>query len=159
MSASIDTSAIFLTDTPKQIKNKINKYAFSGGRDTVEEHRQKGGNTTVDVPFQYLTFFLEDDDELARIKQAYESGEMLTGELKQTCAQHVQEYVVAYQQRRKAVTDEMLAQFLLTPYSEEAERLKKEVAELKKQLEEARGITSSGNGGAGAELPVRTKDS
>ncbi len=42
MSASDPTSAIFVTDTPAQIKNKINRYAFSGGGDTVEEHRANG---------------------------------------------------------------------------------------------------------------------
>ena len=39
MSSSDATSSILLTDTPKMIKDKINKYAFSGGRQTVEEHR------------------------------------------------------------------------------------------------------------------------
>ena len=47
---------------------QINKYAFSGGRDTIEEHRQLGGNTEVDVSYQYLTFFLDDDEKLAHIK-------------------------------------------------------------------------------------------
>ena len=51
------------------IKNKINKYAFSGGRDTKEEHEKYGGNTEVDVSYQYLTFFLEDDTKLAEIKE------------------------------------------------------------------------------------------
>lgn len=67
MSASIDTSAIFMRDTPKQILNKVNKYAFSGGQITVEEHREKGGDTTKDVPYQYLTFFLEDDGEVSDV--------------------------------------------------------------------------------------------
>lgn len=42
MSASDTTSAIFTNDTPKQIKDKVNRYAFSGGGATVEEHRAKG---------------------------------------------------------------------------------------------------------------------
>ncbi|KAL6252391.1 tryptophan--tRNA ligase [Rhinocladiella similis] len=111
MSASIDSSAIFLTDTPNQIKNKINRFAFSGGQDTAEKHRELGGNTKVDVPFQYLTFFLEDDEELARIKKAYESGEMMTGEIKQICIKYLQEYVAGFQVRRKAVTDEVRQDF------------------------------------------------
>lgn len=82
MSASDENSAIFLTDTPKQIKNKINKHAFSGGRVTLEEHRQFGGNTDIDVPYQLLKFFLEDDQELERIQQAYTKGELLSGEIK-----------------------------------------------------------------------------
>ena len=40
---------------------KVNKYAFSGGKDTMEEHRAVGGDTEVDISYQYLTFFLEDD--------------------------------------------------------------------------------------------------
>ena len=46
----------------------MNKYAFSGGRDTKEEHQKLGGNTAIDVSYQYLTFFLEDDKKLAHIK-------------------------------------------------------------------------------------------
>lgn len=38
MSSSEPNSAIFMSDTPKQIKTKINKYAFSGGQVSVEEH-------------------------------------------------------------------------------------------------------------------------
>jgi tryptophanyl-tRNA synthetase len=67
MSASIDSSAIFMTDTAKQIKTKINKYGFSGGGATIEEHRANGGNPDVDVAYQYLTFFMDDDEELKRI--------------------------------------------------------------------------------------------
>jgi len=111
MSASIDASAIFLTDTPNQIKNKINRYAFSGGQDTAEKQRELGGNTKADVPFQYLTFFLEDDDELERIRHAYEKGEMMTGEIKQICIKQLQDYVAAFQERRKAVTEEVRAEF------------------------------------------------
>ncbi|XDV43851.1 hypothetical protein PO909_012250 [Leuciscus waleckii] len=69
MSASDANSSIFLTDTAKQIKNKVNKHAFSGGKDTVEEHRKLGGNPDVDVSFMYLTFFLEDDEQLEKIRQ------------------------------------------------------------------------------------------
>jgi len=48
---------------------QILKYAFSGGRGTVEEHRKLGGNTEADVSYQYLSFFLEDDTKLEQIKQ------------------------------------------------------------------------------------------
>lgn len=57
-----------MTDTAKEIKNKINKHGFSGGRDTVEEHRKYGGNPDVDVSFQYLKFFEEDDEAIAKIE-------------------------------------------------------------------------------------------
>ncbi|XP_065541375.1 tryptophan--tRNA ligase, cytoplasmic [Lathamus discolor] len=112
MSASDPNSSIFLTDTPKQIKTKINKHAFSGGRDTIEEHRKYGGNCDVDVSFMYLTFFLEDDDRLEQLKQAYTSGELLTGELKKVLIETLQPLIAAHQERRKQITDEMVKQFM-----------------------------------------------
>ena len=103
-----------MRDTPNQIKNKINKYAYSGGKVTVEEHREKGGETSVDVAFQYLRFFLEDDEELEKIRVAYESGEMLTGELKAICIKELQTYVAAFQERRANVDDEAVKMFMET---------------------------------------------
>lgn len=67
MSASDPNSSIFMTDKPAQIKNKVNKHGFSGGKETEEEHRRLGGDTDVDVAYQYLSFFLDDDEELAKI--------------------------------------------------------------------------------------------
>ncbi|KAH8893357.1 tryptophanyl-tRNA synthetase [Thozetella sp. PMI_491] len=112
MSASIDSSAIFMGDTPNNIKNKINKYAFSGGQETLEEHREKGGDTTKDVPYQYLTFFLEDDDELEQIRKDYSSGSLLTGEIKKKCIEQLQIYVKGFQERRAQVTEEMVDLFM-----------------------------------------------
>lgn len=62
MSASDDHSAIFLSDTQKSIKTKINKYAFSGGQEFLEQQRELGGDPDVDVAYQYLVFFMEDDE-------------------------------------------------------------------------------------------------
>ncbi|KAF5914299.1 hypothetical protein HPG69_000096 [Diceros bicornis minor] len=112
MSASDANSSIFLTDTAKQIKNKVNKHAFSGGRDTVEEHRQFGGNCDVDVSFMYLTFFLEDDDRLEQIRKDYTSGAMLTGDLKKILIEVLQPLVAEHQARREAVTDEIVKEFM-----------------------------------------------
>lgn len=67
MSASDPNSSIYMTDTANQIKNKVNRHGFSGGQETEEEHRRLGGNPDVDVSYQYLSFFLDDDDELASI--------------------------------------------------------------------------------------------
>lgn len=112
MSASVDDSAIFLNDTPNKIKNKINRHAFSGGQDTAEKQRELGGRTEDDVSFQYLKFFMESDEELERIRVEYEEGRMMTGELKKICIQHVQEYVGAFQERRKAVTEDIRIEFM-----------------------------------------------
>ena len=44
MGTSVEGSAVFTIDNEKTLAKKINKYAFSGGQPTVEEHRKKGGN-------------------------------------------------------------------------------------------------------------------
>lgn len=82
MSSSDPNSSIFLTDTAKQVKKKINSYAFSGGGRTKEEQMEFGANLEIDIPYNYLTFFLEDDEQLAEIGKKYKEGSMLTSEIK-----------------------------------------------------------------------------
>ncbi|KJA18550.1 hypothetical protein HYPSUDRAFT_45073 [Hypholoma sublateritium FD-334 SS-4] len=112
MSASDPNSSIFMTDKPNQIKNKINKHGFSGGKETEDEHRRLGGDTDVDVSYQYLTFFLDNDEELEKIGQQYRSGELLTGQLKGKCIQLLQHFVAEFQERRAKVTEETVNQFM-----------------------------------------------
>jgi len=112
MSASDPNSSIFMTDKASQIKNKINKHGFSGGQETEEEHRRLGGDTAVDVSYQYLTFFLEDDEELEKIGKDYRSGELLTAHLKQKCFELLQQFVGEFQERRSKVTDAMVNAFM-----------------------------------------------
>lgn len=112
MSSSDANSSIFLTDTPKEIANKINKHAFSGGGETVEEHRKNGGNCETDVSFQYLKFFMEDDDHLEEIRKKYSSGELLTGFLKKELIAVLQNLVASHQEKRKSITDEIVKQFM-----------------------------------------------
>lgn len=40
----------------------------------MEEHKEKGGNCDVDVSFQYLTFFMEDDERLEEIRKVRKSN-------------------------------------------------------------------------------------
>ncbi|TPX35314.1 tryptophan---tRNA ligase [Synchytrium microbalum] len=112
MSASIPNSAIFITDTRNQVKNKINKHAFSGGGATAEIHRELGGNADVDVAFQYLTFFLDDDEELDDIERRYKAGELSTGDLKKRCIDVVADMLEEIQNRRKAISEELLKNFM-----------------------------------------------
>jgi tryptophanyl-tRNA synthetase len=112
MSASDPNSAIFMSDTPNQIKNKINKHAFSGGRETMEEQRELGGNPDVDVAYTYLSYFLESDEELEELASKYRSGELLTGEMKQRCIAELQKFVTAFQERRSQVTHETMRSFM-----------------------------------------------
>ncbi|KAI5150223.1 tryptophanyl-tRNA synthetase [Enteropsectra breve] len=112
MSASETKSSIYLNDSMSDIKNKINKYAFSGGQETLEMHRELGGNPDVDVPFQYLRFFLDDDEELERLRNGYLDGTVLTGQMKKRCIEVVQSYMKKYQERRAAITEELISEFM-----------------------------------------------
>ena len=99
MSASDPTSAIYVTDTPKQIKDKVNKYAFSGGQLTVEDHRRLGGDLDVDISWKWLNFFLDDDEAPAKIGKEYSSGNMLSGEIKQELIKCLTPMIAAHQAR------------------------------------------------------------
>lgn len=106
MSASEVNSSIFLTDTPDEVKNKITKYAFSGGRDTLKEHREKGANIDVDVAYHYLRYFLVDDAKLEEIKNDYKKGFLTTSQVKKECISVINGFLSNYQEKRKQVTDE-----------------------------------------------------
>lgn len=112
MSASDPQSSIYLDDTPSQIKKKINSFAFSGGRKTLQEHNEKGGNIDVDVPFEYLRYFLEDDEELERYRVGYIKGEISSGEMKAKCIDTIQSFICKYQNARAKITDEELRVFM-----------------------------------------------
>ncbi|KAH9828184.1 Tryptophan--tRNA ligase, cytoplasmic [Teratosphaeria destructans] len=112
MSASDPNSAIFMSDTPNQIKKKINSYAFSGGRETAEEQKRLGGNPDVDVAFTYLSYFLESDEELEDLAAKYRAGELMTGEMKARCISELQKFVGAFQERRAKVDYEMMRSYM-----------------------------------------------
>jgi len=111
MSSSTGGEVIFLTDTAKQIKKKINRGAFSGGKETVELHQRYGGNLENDVAYQYMLYFNEDDVEMAQIANDYRSGKMLTGQIKKRMIECVCEFVERHQANRAKVTDDVLRHF------------------------------------------------
>ena len=102
MSSSIPESAIYLTDDPKTVERKIMKYAFSGGQPTIELHRKYGGNPEIDVSFQWLyMFFEEDDNKIKKIEEDYRSGKMLTGELKQILIDKLNKFLEEHRAKRE----------------------------------------------------------
>ncbi|KAE8780480.1 tryptophan--tRNA ligase, cytoplasmic [Hordeum vulgare] len=112
MSASDPNTAIYLTDKPKVIKEKIRKYAFSGGQSTTELQRKYGANLDVDVCIKYLNFFLEDDAEFEHIKKEYKAGNMLTGKLKDHVTDILSKIALAHQNARAQVSDEMVDAYM-----------------------------------------------
>lgn len=112
MSSSDPEKAILTTDDAATIKRKINKYAFSGGQATVEEHRKKGGNPDIDIAYQWLRYFESDDKKLKKIHDDYKSGKLLSGELKAILIEKLTTMLQEHQARR-AKAEKMIPRFIL----------------------------------------------
>ncbi|WP_267641634.1 tryptophan--tRNA ligase [Haloarchaeobius amylolyticus] len=118
MSSSADVPSITLDDDPETVRDTVLTHAFSGGRSSVEEHREHGGDPTVDVPFQLLRFFFEPDDEaVERLAREYRAGDLLSGELKELAAGRITEFLAAHQERKAALgpLEEELPAYRLGP--------------------------------------------
>ena len=102
MSSSLHDTAIFTIDSPDVVKKKIMQYAFSGGRDSLEEHRKFGGVPEIDVSYQWLTFFEEDDAKLLKIYNDYKSGKLLSGEIKNILIDKINTFLLEHQKKREA---------------------------------------------------------
>eukprot|EP01118_Nematostelium_gracile_P011964 TRINITY_DN4315_c0_g2_i1.p1 TRINITY_DN4315_c0_g2~~TRINITY_DN4315_c0_g2_i1.p1 ORF type:complete len:350 (+),score=88.57 TRINITY_DN4315_c0_g2_i1:164-1213(+) len=112
MSASVTSSAIFMTDTADELSKKVHKHAFSGGRPTLEEHRKLGGNPDIDVPYQYLSVFEFDDSRLNTIRESFASGKMTSGEIKEELIKTLVPIVKEHQEARAKITDEIVTEFM-----------------------------------------------
>lgn len=113
MSGSVESPAtVFVTDSPKEIRAKIHKYAFSGGQDTVEQQRRLGADLDVDVSYQYLMYLMEDEQRLKQIGDDYASGKLLTGEVKDILVEELVRITGEHQARRAQVTDETVRHFM-----------------------------------------------
>jgi tryptophanyl-tRNA synthetase len=124
MSKSRPDSAIFLHDTADVIKKKVSK-AFSGGKDTIEEHRKSGGDPDVDISLMYLSMYFLDEEESSRLREDYKHGKILSGELKKMLIEKVTEFNKNFEERRKKVTFEQVKQVLLhNAYDQHLEEIK-----------------------------------
>lgn len=102
MSSSDPTSYIALSEDSKEAARKIKKYAFSGGRPTMKEHREKGGNPHVDVSYQMLRFGLEPNDKkLCKIHDDYMNGDLLSGEMKTILIEKITKFLDAHNKKRE----------------------------------------------------------
>jgi len=109
MSSSDHNSAIFLTDSPADIERKIKTHAFSGGRETAKQQRELGADLDADVSYQWLRFFLDDDDELDAIARDYGSGKghyWNTSAVKARLIVLLQDLVARHQARRDQITEQ-----------------------------------------------------
>ena len=103
-------NVILLTDDEKTVKKKM-RSAFSGGRATLKELQEFGADLQVDTAYQYLKYFLEDDEEFEQIGKDYGSGKISTGAVKDRAADVVNEVLRNFRTERLKITDEMVEEF------------------------------------------------
>lgn len=91
MSKSKD-NAIYLQDSSRDIRKKVMN-AFSGGQTSIEEHRLKGGDPDIDVPFTYLRYFFLTGTESQEVADQYRKGKLLSGEMKNMLLERIEKRI------------------------------------------------------------------
>lgn len=130
-SEKTENATIFLTDSEGILKEKVMKYAYSGGggTGTLEDHKKFGGNSDEDISYQYLRYFEDNEEKLNEIKKKFEAGEISCSEIKEIMARKLAEVVIEHQKKREKVTDKLLEKF----YSLEERNLKTNLENGKKE--------------------------
>ncbi|MCK4808898.1 MAG: tryptophan--tRNA ligase [Candidatus Aenigmarchaeota archaeon] len=105
MSSSEPATAIFLEDSPEVVKKKINR-TFTGGRDSVDEQREKGGNPDICKVYEFFRFHHPDDLFLADLDKECRSGKILCGECKGNCVKFINDFLEGHQKKYKKALPE-----------------------------------------------------
>jgi len=111
MSASDINSCIYLTDDIPTIRKKIMK-SFSGGGETKALHELYGANLNIDVPFQLLNIFMDDDNRLDFIRENYSKGRMSTSQVKNELCDCLIPIVLNHQTTRSQITNDTIHEFM-----------------------------------------------
>ncbi len=109
MSSSKPKTAIFLTDSPKEVEEKV-WGAKTGGGATLEEHREEGGNPDECVVYELMVYHLADrlgDGKLREIREKCREGEIVCGECKKLAARELKELLSEIQKAREEAKEEL----------------------------------------------------
>jgi tryptophanyl-tRNA synthetase len=114
MSSSTGKDAtLFLTDSEEVLREKIKKHSFSGagGNGTLADHKKFGGIPEVDIAYQYLRYFENDDAILQDLHDRFKAGDILCEEMKGMLADKIIKVVDEVKANRSKVTQEVLDDF------------------------------------------------
>jgi len=112
MSASEPETCIFATDLPEVAEKKIWN-AFTGGRGTVKEQKEYGGDPSTCTVYQYFYYLFEDDDKkVVELASRCRSGEQTCGECKALLSKKVKAFLQEHQKKREKAKD-LLDKFML----------------------------------------------
>lgn len=110
MSGSKPKTAIYLNDSPEEIKKKINK-AFTGSVSILDVHKKLGGIPEACSVFSLLYFHHPDNKFVSEIYKRYKNGDITMSELKNITSEFVIELVKEHQAKKSKVKN--IRQFIL----------------------------------------------
>ncbi|MDQ6700419.1 MAG: tryptophan--tRNA ligase [Acidobacteriota bacterium] len=114
MSSSVADSAIWLTDTPADAARKIKK-AYTGGSSLASLHRERGAIPEVCSIFSLIAFNFLSDDGLGVLRDDYESGRLLSGDLKSRAIELVSDFLADHHRAREEAKTRIDDFILKTP--------------------------------------------
>ncbi len=98
MSASEPDTAIFLDDKLPEVKRKLAK-TFTGGRETLEEQKKKGGNPDICKIYEIQKFHNPLDKQVQSIYNKCKKGKLLCKECKGLCYTFLSKFLVKHQKK------------------------------------------------------------
>ena len=104
MSSSNPETALFTTDEPKIIEEKVSN-AFTGGQPTTALQKKLGGNPEICSVFSYLKFLFDTSRESNQRELRCRSGNLLCGECKHDLSNHSTTFIAMFQERRQKAKD------------------------------------------------------
>jgi tryptophanyl-tRNA synthetase len=104
MSSSNPETALFTTDEPKIIEEKVSN-AFTGGQPTTALQKKLGGNPGICSVFSYLKFLFDTSGESNQRELKCRSGNLLCGECKHDLSNHSTTFISMFQERRQKAKD------------------------------------------------------
>ena len=111
MSSSKPETALFTTDDPEVIDNKVSA-AFTGGQPTITLQRQLGGNALGCPVFWYLRYLFDSEKQSDERLLKCKSGNLLCGECKSDLSKGSKTFILEFKKRREKAKD-VIADFML----------------------------------------------
>ncbi len=93
-----DPMSYLSLDDPIDLARKKVYNAFTGGRATAEEQREKGGRPDICMVFTLATYFM-DDEEIRDIHDKCVSGQMLCGECKKRVWDKIEKFLIEHRKK------------------------------------------------------------
>ncbi len=111
MTNRVPPGRITCNDDPADIRRRIGR-AYTGGRGTLEEQREKGGNPdprVCSVSSLHAFYATPEPQAYAKLQSRCRAGELLCGECKVAAADGLLEYLEGYRNQRAELTERLHA--------------------------------------------------